>query len=383
MILGVAVTGTYAMNVNERFDMKTPYNEAGAARGRESVSVMNRMSLKEHLEMYWKFFFERGEKTPVEDLPQERVNLTKLFPKGDKGLRAAWLGHSSLLINIDGFIVLTDPIFQRKVSPVGPVRFNRELPLQVEELEKVDVVIVSHDHYDHLNKYSIQQLAAKAGLFVVPARVGERLNKWGVPAEKIVELNWWQEHRLHEGLTITATPARHFSGRTPFDRNNTLWASWVIRTDRHRVFFSGDSGYFPGFREIGKKYGPFDVAFMECGAYNERWSNVHMFPEQTVQAVQDLGGNILQPVHWATFNLAMHPWYEPIERLIDKVWSSNVRLSVPMIGQVVDYDKPLRTELWWLSSMERSKMSRMRQEVAGVYNLNEAGRAVQLPSKRQ
>ena len=345
----------------------------------ESVAIMNRMSWKEHLEMYWQFFFEKGEKIPIEDLPQERVNLTQLFPKSNNGLRAAWLGHSSLLINIDGFSILTDPIFQRKISLVGPVRFNRELPLGVEELETVDVVIVSHDHYDHLNKYSIQQLAPKTGLFIVPARVGERLRKWGVPAEKIVELNWWQEHRLRDGLTITATPARHFSGRTPFDRNSTLWASWVIQTESHKVFFSGDSGYFPGFREIGKKYGPFDVAFMECGAYNERWSNVHMFPEQTVQAFQDLGGAILQPVHWATFNLALHTWYEPIERLTAKAWASNVQLSAPMIGQIVDYDKPLLTELWWLSSMKQSKMGQMRWEVAGVDNRNEPGRAIHYP----
>lgn len=378
MILCMIVTVTYAVKRDERLDMKTHHNKAGTEKSKESVAVMHRMSLKEHLEMYRQFFFERGEKIPVGDLPQERVNLTQLFTKNNWGLRAAWLGHSSLLINIDGFIVLTDPIFQRKVSPVGPVRFNRELPLQVEELEAVDVVIVSHDHYDHLNKHSIQQLATKAGLFVVPEKVGERLRKWGVAAEKIVELNWWQEHRSQAGLTITATPARHFSGRTPFDRNNTLWASWVIQTESHRVFYSGDSGYFPGFQEIGRKYGPFDVAFMECGAYNERWSNVHMFPEQTVQAFQELGGSILQPVHWATFNLALHPWYEPIERLIDKAWSSNVQISAPMIGQVVDYDKPLLTELWWLSSMERSTMGRIKREAAGVDNRYEPGRTVQL-----
>ena len=336
--------------------------EAGATAVESAYTgVMKKMTIKEQLEMFRKFFFEKGEKVPAADLPQRRVDLARLFGKGE-GLRSAWLGHSSLLLNIDGYSVLTDPVFERKVSIVGPSRFSRDLPLKVEDLPPVDVVIVSHDHYDHLNKSSIRKLAKKAGLFVVPLRVGKRLRGWGVAPEKIVELDWWQEHRLGE-LTITATPARHFSGRGLFDRNRTLWASWVIRAGQHKVFFSGDSGYFPGFVEIGKTYGPFDVVFMECGAYDERWSAIHMFPEQTVRAFEDLGGTVLQPIHWATFNLAMHAWYEPVERVTSAAWQKKIAISVPMIGQVVDYERPLVTELWWLPAMRESMQAVSQAEL--------------------
>lgn len=331
---------------------------------RDTVTVMNTMTFAEHLGMYWKFFFEKGEKIPVSDLPQEQVNLPRLFDKSTSGLKASWLGHSSLLIAIDGYSVLTDPVFERKVSPVGPVRFNRELPLDVEDLPAVDVVVISHDHYDHLNKYSIQKLDVKAGAFVVPLRVGERLRKWGVKSEKIVELDWWEEFRVNGDLTIAATPSRHFSGRGLLDRNRTLWASWVIQTGKHKVFFSGDSGYFPGFKDIGKTYGPFDVAFMECGAYDERWSQVHMFPEQTVQAFEDLGGKILQPIHWATFNLALHPWYEPLERATAAAWNRKIQIATPMMGQVVDYERHVSAELWWLPAMEESRGRRTQPSVA-------------------
>lgn len=328
------------------------------------VTVMQKMTASEHLQMYWKFFFEKGEKIPVSDLLQEQVDLSQFADKKSNVLKSSWLGHSSLLINIDRYTVLTDPVFERKVSPVGPTRFNKELPLDVDDIGRVDVVIISHDHYDHLNKFSVKKLAAKAGVFIVPLRVGERLRKWGIADDKIVELNWWEEFKVNETLSVTATPSRHFSGRGVFDRNKTLWASWVIQGENHKVFFSGDSGYFPGFKEIGQKYGPFDVAFMECGAYNEGWSQVHMFPEQTVQAFEDLGGRILQPIHWATFNLAFHPWYEPIERVTTEAWSRKVQISTPKIGQVVNYDDPLSAELWWRPAMEKSRRANVETAVA-------------------
>lgn len=334
----------------------------------DKVAVMNTMSVKEHVEMFWKFFFEKGEKIPIESLPQQQLLMIKLL--GDRGncLKAAWLGHSSLFINIDGYRILTDPVFERKVTLAGPARFNRELVLNVHDLPSVDAVIISHDHYDHLNKFSVQQLIERTSVFLVPLRVGKRLEKWGVPPEKIVELNWWEETHPHKGLTIAATPARHFSGRGLFDRNRTLWASWVIRTENHNIFFSGDSGYFSGFKEIGEKYGPFDVTYLECGAYNEAWSNVHMFPEQTAQAFVDLKGKVLQPVHWAAFNLSLHPWYEPIERLTAEAWSRNIHVSTPMIGKVVNYEKTTGAELWWLPAMKKSMKSSSQPEMAADYS---------------
>lgn len=318
----------------------------------ETVRVMNRISLMERISMYWKFFFDKGEKVPSVSLPQQKVNLAELFTRDSDAVKAAWLGHSSLLINIDGYSVLTDPVFERKVSPIGPTRFNKDLPLDIGDLPAVDAVIISHDHYDHLNKFSIKKLLHKVGVFIVPIRVGELLRKWGVPESKIVELSWWQEYSPLGDLTIAATPARHFSGRALFDRNRRHWASWVIQTSRHKVFFSGDTGYFSGFREIGTKYGPFDIVFMECGAYNKHWSNIHMFPEQTVQAFADLGGKTLQPIHWATFNLSLHAWYEPMERFLEAAWASNVQVSIPVMGQVVDYEHLGAAELWWLPAKD-------------------------------
>ena len=330
----------------------------------EKVEVMNRMSLKENLEMMRKFFFEKGEKVPVVPLPQKQAQLLELFDGRPDGLRSVWLGHSTLLINIDGHRILTDPVFERKVTLVGPARFNRELALNVDALPQMDTVIISHDHYDHLNRYSVRKLIGRTSKFVVPARVGERLVKWGVPRGMIVELDWWEECSPVEGLTIAAAPSQHFSGRGMFDRNRTLWASWVIRTAHHNVFFSGDTGYFPGFKEIGRQYGPFDVAYLECGAYNEAWSNVHMFPEQAVQAFIDLGGRVLQPVHWAAFNLAFHPWYEPIERLTEEAWRRGVHVAAPMIGRIIDYHHPAPTDLWWLPAMKKSREGRELTELA-------------------
>lgn len=330
--------------------------------------VLNKMSIKEHIAMYWKFFFEKGEKVPDEPLPQKTVQFSELFDGSEKGLKASWLGHSSLLLHIDGHTVLTDPVFEKKVSPVGPTKFNRELLFDIKEFPPVDIVIISHDHYDHLNKFSIQKLSEKVGTFIVPLGVKQRLMKWGVVTEKIVELDWWQQSSPQNGLTITATPSRHFSGRGLFDRNKTLWASWVIQTDSHKVFFSGDTGYFDGFKEIGQKYGPFDITFLECGAYNVHWSNVHMFPEETVQAYFDLRGKVLQPIHWATFNLSLHPWYEPIERLTDEAFQRGAIVSTPVMGCIVNYEKPIVADFWWLPAMERSRKVRVQPEIASDLN---------------
>ncbi len=260
---------------------KTMFTQSDSQSALEGVVVMNKMSVRERIEMYWKFFFEKAEKTPLESLPQHQLQISELFNGQEHGLKSSWIGHSSMLINIGGHSILTDPVFERKVSPIGPVRFNEELPLNIRDLPAVDVVIISHDHYDHLNKFSIQQLSDKAGVFIVPLGVGKRLVKWGIREDKIIELNWWDEYHLQGNLTIVATPAQHFSGRGLFDKNSTLWASWVIKTPRYSVFFSGDTGYFKGFKEIGEKYGPFDVTFLECGAYNERWSNIlcELYPQ--------------------------------------------------------------------------------------------------------
>ena len=295
----------------------------------------------------WEFLFTRNNRTPDVSLPRERVDLAHFQSSGDNQLNVTWLGHSSLMLNIDGFKILMDPVFQKRVSILGPTRFNGEVPVDLERLPVLDAIIISHDHYDHLNKYSLRQLQSKTRQFIVPLRVGDRLADWGIPREKIVELDWWEEMYLDGKLRIAATPAQHFSGRGLTDRNKTLWASWVVTGPHHNIFFSGDSGYFEGFKQIGRKYGPFDMTFLECGAYNEAWHPVHMFPEETVQAHLDLGGGLLHPIHWATFNLSLHAWYEPMERLAAAAEKAGIQAVTPIVGTTTVFGRPVTTSKWW------------------------------------
>jgi len=312
------------------------------------------MSFTDYVSTTWDFLFTRNHRKPDAELPLKPVDLSHFNSKDSDQLNVTWLGHSSLMINIDGYKILTDPVFEKRVSVLGPTRFNGDVPLDIKQIPKIDAVIVSHDHYDHLNKFSVRALIAKTNKFVVPLKVGARLEDWGVPREKIVELDWWQEYSIDKKLMVAATPAQHFSGRGITDRNQTLWASWVIKTPSHKLFFSGDSGYFGGFKQIGDKYGPFDMTFVECGAYGEGWPKVHMFPEQTVQAHLDLKGDVLHPIHWGTFNLALHPWYEPMERLSAAANLNNIRIATPVVGDTTVYGMNIPTARWWQQSMQLS-----------------------------
>ena len=312
------------------------------------------MSFTDYISTTWEFLFTKNHRTPETRLPVKQVDLSHFNNKDSGQLNATWLGHSSLMINIGGYKILTDPVFEKRVSIFGPTRFNGDVPIDFQQIPKVDAVIISHDHYDHLNKYSVQRLIEITGRFVVPLKLGALLADWGVPRNKIVELGWWQEFWIDQKLMIAATPAQHFSGRGVTDRNKTLWASWVIKTPVHNLFFSGDSGYFGGFKQIGEKYGPFDMTFIECGAYGEGWPKVHMFPEQTVQAHLDLKGDVLHPIHWGTFNLALHPWYEPMERLTVAANLNMVKTATPIVGETTVYDSKIPTARWWQQSMQLS-----------------------------
>ena len=317
------------------------------------------MSISDYASTTWDFLFTGNHRTPRKKLPIKQVDLSHFNRKDDGQLNVTWLGHSSLMINIDGYRILTDPVFEKRISLFGPTRFNGEVPLAIQQLSKIDAVIISHDHYDHLNKHSVQRLIEKSNKFIVPLAVGARLIDWGVPQDKIVELDWWEEYRVRQDLMVAATPAQHFSGRGITDRNKTLWASWVVYSPIHKIFFSGDSGYFDGFKQIGEKYGPFDMTFMECGAYNESWSQVHMFPEQTVQAHLDLKGKVLHPIHWATFNLALHPWYEPMERLTAAARSRSVQIATPMVGETTIYGKHIPVGKWWQQAMDPNTLNKI------------------------
>lgn len=312
-------------------------------------------SFKEYSGTMWKFLFGGEQRTPDNRLPVRQVDLSYFNRTGVKQLNVTWLGHSSLMINIDGYKILADPVFEKRVSFFGPSRFNGNVPLDPAELPQIDLVLISHNHYDHLNKKSIQLLDEKTSRFIVPLAVGAQLEKWGVSTGKITELDWWDEFQFDDSLMIAATPTQHFSGRGLSDRDETLWASYVIRAPHHKIYFSGDSGYFAGFKQIGEKYGPFNMTFIECGAYNEKWHHIHMYPEETLQAHIDLRGNVLHPIHWATFNLSIHSWYEPMQRLTDSINGSNVKIATPIVGETTIFDDFLPSEKWWEKVMAKEK----------------------------
>lgn len=267
------------------------------------------------------------------------------------------LGHSTLLIKLRGGFWITDPVFAERASPVqwaGPKRFHAP-PIALADLPPLRGVILSHDHYDHLDPVAIRHLADTAGVFLVPLGVGERLISWGVDPAKVRQFDWWQGATI-DGLQFTATPAQHFSGRGLSDRNKSLWVSWVIVDDAQagdaaaralRLFFSGDTGYSDSFKEIGRRFGPFDMAFVENGAYDAQWPYVHMQPEETLQAVQDLGARWWLPIHNGTFDLAMHPWAEPLERATALSEAQGVPLATPRMGERVDLDAPAEGVRWW------------------------------------
>lgn len=266
------------------------------------------------------------------------------------GLRLTWFGHSTVLVEIDGQRVLFDPIWGDRCSPfsfAGPKRFFPP-PLPLEQLPKVDVVVISHDHYDHLDHPTIVALAKRQTLFLVPLGVGAHLEYWGVPPAQIVEKEWWEETAIG-ALKVVTTPARHFSGRSlrMADRDRTLWAGWALIGPQHRVFYSGDTAMFPGFAEIGARLGPFDAALIEVGAYDQLWADVHLGPEQAVQANLQLQANLLFPVHWGTFDLALHPWTEPIERLLVAAAQAGVRVASPRPGESVEPAAPPALAKWW------------------------------------
>ncbi len=281
-------------------------------------------------------------------IPVEFINTISFQEKGET--RIYWFGHSTVLLEIEGKRVLIDPMFAKTPSPfplVGGKRYSETLPVKIEELPSVDIVILSHDHYDHLDYDSIMSIKDKVGQFYVPLGVGSHLERWGIEKEKIKEHDWWAESDVG-GLKLVATPARHFSGRGLFNRDTTLWCSWVVIGKQTRVFFSGDSGFGPHFAQIGEKYGPFDWTLMECGQYDERWSAIHMMPEETVQAHIDVKGNNLIPIHWGAFSLALHDWTDPIERVTKAAKERQIFVSTPKIGEPIRVGAvTYPSDVWW------------------------------------
>ena len=294
------------------------------------------------------FFTSRIDPKPKDVLPLKPI-LTYEWIGLDKGtLFFAWLGHSSILIAVDGSTILVDPVLEKRASPIswiGPERFHPP-PITAGNLPSIDVVLITHDHYDHLEKPTMKQLASKTGLFLVPLGIGKLLEDWGIAPEKVKELDWWEQQGVGQ-LTFIATPGLHYARRGPFDGDKRLWCSWAVQGQNRKLFISGDSGYFDGFKKIGDELGPFDVTFLKIGSYDDMWKQIHMLPEEAVQQHQDLKGSVMVPLHWATFDLALHPWFEPIERVLAATGNSNVRVITPLIGERVDVDRLPETNEWW------------------------------------
>jgi L-ascorbate metabolism protein UlaG (beta-lactamase superfamily) len=303
------------------------------------------------------FLTNKEEHVPKHPIGPFRTDASVYATPPVSGLRVTWMGHSSMLVEIGGVSLLIDPVWDQRASPTpwfGPKRFFAA-PLSLEELPRVDAVLLSHDHYDHLGKATVRRLAQlRPGLrWITSLGVGAILRQFGVAADRITELDWTQTAKVSGPLgatcEITSLPARHFSGRGMFNRFETLWASFVLRGSSHTIYFGADSGYWEGFAEIGAQYGPFDLTMLEIGAYNALWKQIHMGPDGTAQAFRDLGSaDLLMPIHWGLFDLALHGWKQPIERLTELADAEGLKLWAPTPGVPTEVARcvELRSD-WW------------------------------------
>lgn len=306
----------------------------------------NEVSNSEATEGFWtmlyKFFFDTSaQRIPLIQLPSIQFDADNLKP----GM-FSWLGHSTLIMNIDDTIVMTDPVFY-KASPIplGWSPFDFKHVPQISDLPDVDVVVISHDHYDHLDYQAITEIKSQVAMFLVPLWVRAHLLSWWVEEFRVVELDWYESRKVNE-IVYTLTPAQHFSGRTLSRIPATLWWGWAIKASTQNIYISWDGWYFDGFKEIGEKYGPFDLAFIENWAYDASWKDVHMLPEQSVQAGVDVQADVVMPVHWWKFNLAFHSWNDPIERFLKAAKFQNFKTLHPIVWEIVD-PETFESQVWW------------------------------------
>ena len=358
-VFGVlGITGLIFLNTSPEFGGKADKEEIShyAASGQyrdgkfvNQIPTSMNLGIAEYPGLIWDFLSGTPNSRPSEPLPVENIEATDLSKGGDQATRLRWLGHSAVLLEAAGKVILIDPMLGPSPAPhpwLGTKRFGK-LPIKAEELTHIDAVLISHDHYDHLDYGSIRALKEKTDHFYVPLGVGAHLEAWGISQDQIREMAWGEEAQQDE-LTFTCTPARHFSGRGLLDRDQTLWCSWIINTADAKLYFSGDSGYGPHFSEIGAQYGPFDFAMIECGQYDPRWEAIHMMPEQSVQAALDLKARLMMPIHWGAFTLSLHSWTDPVERATQEAQRKAMAITTPRIGQVIDLKKEVYPDSrWW------------------------------------
>ncbi|MBA3541816.1 MAG: MBL fold metallo-hydrolase [Deltaproteobacteria bacterium] len=315
------------------------------------------------LPMFGELLFGGQQRRPPAPLPLERPHAIWATPT-TTGFRTTWLGHSTVLLELDGRRVLTDPIFGKRVSPVGfigPRRFH-PVPAELADLPPIDVVLLSHDHLDHLCKPTMRALARSGVPVVTALGVGAHLERYGFTPDRITELDWHESVEL-AGLRLTATPSQHFSGRTLGGRNRTLWASWVIQSERRKVFFSGDTGLTPEFADIGARHGPFDLVMLEIGAFHPSWGTIHLGPENALEAFRMLGGGTLLPVHWGTFSLGFHAWDEPAEQLLALAPHYHARILTPRLGAAFEPELVDGPTPWWREVLSRRALQQLQPAI--------------------
>jgi len=318
----------------------------------QNLSVTTVMDQKGDFFKTLKKFLNKPKTTkPSVSLPSVKTDLKNL-PDGNPVI--VWFGHSSYLIKIAGKHMLVDPVFSGYASPIklkSAKSFDGTNVYSVDDMPPIDVLLITHDHYDHCDYKTILKLQNKTKCIVTSLGVGSHFGYWGLDMNKVTELDWGEGTEA-EGMSFTAAPARHFSGRG-IKRSKTLWSSFIMKTKEHSIYIGADSGYDIHFKKIGKKYGPFDIAILESGQYNEAWKSIHMMPEETVQASIDLNAKALLPVHWGKFSLSLHPWNEPIERVTKKAEELNVKITTPMIGQPIVLGGNYPIDKWWRKFAEQ------------------------------
>ncbi len=286
-------------------------------------------------------------RVPTQKLPALDPDIQAFLRNDEQPLKWLWLGHSTLYWNVRGKLILVDPVFGPSSSPLSFMVKRFQAPaIALENLPEPQLVLLSHDHYDHLDASTIRFLAGTSARFLVPLGLGARLRTWGVAKERIEELNW-HSRITWEGIDFTAVPAQHFSGRGLFDANKTLWVGWILEAEKLKLIYSGDTGYAGHFKDIGERYGPFDLAFLECGQYNRMWRYVHMLPEEVIQSAKELKAASISPVHWGMFNLSLHDWFEPIERITRLADSEKIPIWHPRLGELVSFPGEPTAEAWW------------------------------------
>lgn len=357
LLIGVVVAipvykalGTSPSEVEQKkFEQSTHYDSQHHIFLNRRAEIFNKMDKRPKFKGMGiiKFLFGNdNHQRPDKGLPVIKPDL-KSFKQTSDQIKVIWFGHSTFLLNLKGKMILIDPILSNYSSPI-PFLIKRfqPPPLDLKEMPHIDTVVISHDHYDHLDRETILSFLGKDTRFMVPLGVGAHLVGWGIERNRISEFDWWDTKKVGE-FEFISTPAQHFSGRSFKNRNKTLWGGWVIKYDDKSIFYSGDSGYDIHFKQVGEKYGPFDVAFIENGQYHKAWKEIHLLPEEGVQAFYDLKAKVFFPVHWGAFKLSVHPWYEPIRKVYSFSVEKKFPLVAPKIGTIVEIGESYVQKPWW------------------------------------